>query len=168
MRNIYCVPGVVLNAKNLPWAPDITEDCMLERDSRDFPGGPVVKTVPPRWRVQPLIGELTACIIRMKFEATLSQSSPMCISTCTPFPPEKKNIFSGGKPKKRIKLEHSLTPYTKTNSEWIKDLNVRPHTIEFLEENIGRTLFDINCSNIFFDPPLKVIKNRKNEQMAPN
>jgi len=72
------------------------------------------------------------------------------------------------KKKKRMKLEHSLTPYTKTNSEWIKDLNVRPHTIEFLEENMGRTLSDINCSNIFFDPPLKVIKIEKNEQMAPN
>ena len=62
-------------------------------------------------------------------------------------------------------LEHSLTPYTKIGSKWIKDLNVRPDTIKLLEENIGRTLLDVNCSNIFFDlsPRIMEIKTKINK-----
>ena len=77
-----------------------------------------------------------------------------------------------------MKLEHSLTPYTKINSKWIRDLNVRLDTIKLLEENtgrldtiklleenIGRTLSDINHSKIFFDPPPRVteIKTKTNK-----
>ena len=57
---------------------------------------------------------------------------------------------------KRKKLEHFLI-HKKINSKCIKDLNVRPDIIKHLEKNIGRTLFDINHSNIFFDPPPKIM-----------
>ena len=57
-----------------------------------------------------------------------------------------------------MKSEHFLTPYTQINSKWIKGLNVRPETIKLLEENIGRTLDDINQSTILYDPPSSVME----------
>ena len=66
---------------------------------------------------------------------------------------------------KRMKLEHFLTQYTKINSKWIKDLNVRPETITLLEENIGKTLTDINHSKILYDalPRVMEIKAKINK-----
>ena len=68
-----------------------------------------------------------------------------------------------------MKLEHFLTPYTKINSKWIKDLNVRPETITLFEENIGKTLSDVNHSRILYDPSPRVMEIKaKNKQMGPN
>ena len=65
-----------------------------------------------------------------------------------------------------MKLEHTLIPYTKINSKWIKVLNVRADTIKLLEENIGKTLADLNHSSIFFDSSPRIMEI-KNKQMGP-
>ena len=60
-----------------------------------------------------------------------------------------------------MKLENFLTPYTKINSKWIKDLTIRPETIKLLEENIGKTLSDINHSRILYDPPPRTLQKKQ-------
>ena len=69
------------------------------------------------------------------------------------------------KKKKRKKLDQQLTPYTKINSRWIKDLNINHNTIKVLEENRGSKISDTPCSNIFVDicPRAREIKERINK-----
>ena len=67
-----------------------------------------------------------------------------------------------------MKLEHFLTVYTKINLKWIKDLSFRPETIKLLEENIGRTPYDINRSRILCDPPPRIMEIKTNKQVGPN
>ena len=96
----------------------------------------------------------------------LKQNKSLRIHTC------KNNLFNKwcwenwSTVCKRMKLEHLLTPYTKINSKWINNLNVRPETIKLLGENIGRTLSDVNHGKILYDPPprVKEIKTKINKR----
>ena len=60
-----------------------------------------------------------------------------------------------------MKVEHFLTPYTKINSKWIKDLNIRPETIKLIEKNIGKTLSDLNHDKILYDSPPTILGKKQ-------
>ena len=72
------------------------------------------------------------------------------------------------KEKKRMKLKILSNTIPKINSKWIKDLNIRLDTIKLLEENVGRTLSDINHNKILYDPPPRLMEIKTNKQMGPN
>ena len=67
-----------------------------------------------------------------------------------------------------MKLEHFIIPYTQKNSKWFKYLNVRPKTIKLLEQNMGKTLSDINHSKILYDPPPIVMEIKAKNKQGPN
>ena len=64
--------------------------------------------------------------------------------------------------------EHTLTPFTKINSKWLKDLNMRRDTVQLLDENTGKTFFDINQTNVFLGQSLKIIELKARRTMVPN
>ena len=76
---------------------------------------------------------------------------------------------TGQKPvKKKMKLDYFLTPYTKINSKWIKDLNVRTETINSYRKTLGRTLSNINQNNLLYDPPPTIMEIKINKWDLPN
>ena len=66
-----------------------------------------------------------------------------------------------------MKLAHFLTPYTKINSKWIRDINIRPETIKLLEANTGRTFDDVNQSKILYDPPPRLMEIKTKVSHSP-